>query len=58
MNRSKDIELFKLSIEKVFKKYGKLFFEMCGNPVLMDKVMRAFYFSSYLFFCGHRLKGF
>jgi len=36
MNRSKDIELFKLSIEKVLKKYGKWVLKMCGNPASLS----------------------
>ena len=33
MKRSKRIELFEFSVEKVLKKYGKWFFKMCGYPV-------------------------
>jgi len=32
MKRSNGIELLKFSIEKVLKKYGKLFLKMCGIP--------------------------
>jgi len=32
MKRSNSIELIKLSVEKVLKKYGKWFLEMYGNP--------------------------
>jgi len=36
MKRSNGIELFKLSIEKVLKKYGKWFLKMCGSPVFQQ----------------------
>jgi len=32
MKRSNGIELFRFSIEKVLKKYGKWYLKMCGNP--------------------------
>jgi len=32
MKRSGDIKIVKFNIEKVLKKYGKLFLKMCGNP--------------------------
>jgi len=34
MKRSNGIEFLKVSIKKVLKKYGKLFFKMGGNPVI------------------------
>ena len=41
MKRTNGIELFKFSIEKVLKKYGKCFLEMCGNPAWQTKVSLA-----------------
>jgi len=32
VKRSNVIKLFKFSIEKVLKKYGKIFLKMYGNP--------------------------
>jgi len=33
MKGSNGIDFLKFGIEKVLKKYGKIFLEMCGNPV-------------------------